>query len=78
MLSFALFMCILVIVVGALAYKAKVSRPIDEQTEQAAKQSLMAVGSIVERRAQRAGRPSQPPPVGGWYPPKKGNHRTAP
>lgn len=78
MLSFALFMCILVIVVAALAYKAKTSRPIDEQTEQAAKQSLMAVGSIVERRSQRTGRPSQPPPVGGWYPAKKGHHRTAP
>ena len=78
MLSFALFMCVLVIVVGALAYKARSSRAIDNQMEETAKQTLMAVGSIVERRALRAGRPSQPPPVGGWYPEKKGHPRTAP
>lgn len=78
MFSFAVFMCVLAIVIGVLAYKAKRSRPIDEKTEAAAKQSLLAVGSVVERRGQRPGRESQPPPVGGWYPPKKGQHRTAP
>lgn len=77
MFSFALFMIVLVAVVGALAYKAKSSQRIDNQTERVAKASLMAVGSIVEKRHQERHGEAAPMPPAGWYPPKKGPHRTA-
>lgn len=78
MTSFVMFMISLVVVVAILAVKARRSRVIDQKTEKTAKESLLAVGSVVERRYQeRHGSPAPLPPA-GWYPAKKGAHRAAP
>ena len=70
--GFAIWLLVMVVIVGVMSFVSRRSRRVDDKTEQTAASALPEIGDVAEKMHQASfGRaPTVQPTSGTWYPPK--------